>query len=414
MKTKLLLLTLFVSAFGYSQFDNIPTGTGYYINKIIPSPSGDDLTKELLEVRGPANALVPSDLYFISIEGDGNSSSLGQVEEAVALGDGTRTFGANGILVLITNYTQDSGGSTTLENLDGSYDSFFESYLDSDASIIEIALAGGDLGSSSSSAVTSKIPDIGYDGNFIDQSGTYMLVSASANPKDVYVDGPSSGEAAAADGVIDSSGDHTSWTLYDSVAYIDDNDEGNGEYAYAQIIFAQDNDNPTTADVQFTTTSANVYSFSSSSDANVMMRQGTKTGYTTDDWVASATSNNNNPPDWSFSSTTGKTLPAIYEAWADLNLYYGSLNPTQESLSTDEFLASSFKVYPNPANNYITIESNNMEISGIVIYDILGKNVLVQKQLKNNSVNVSALNRGVYFIKISADNNSSTKKIILK
>ena len=145
-----------------------------------------------------------------------------------------------------------------------------------------------------------------------------------------------------------------------------------------------------------------------------MMRQGTKTGYTTDDWVASATSNNNNPPDWSFSSTTGKTLPAIYEAWADLNLYYGSLNPTQESLSTDEFLASSFKVYPNPANNYITIESNNMEISGIVIYDILGKNVLVQKQLKNNSVNVSALNRGVYFIKISADNNSSTKKIILK
>ncbi len=36
MKTKLLLLALIVSAFGYSQtFDNIPTGTGIYINKLI-------------------------------------------------------------------------------------------------------------------------------------------------------------------------------------------------------------------------------------------------------------------------------------------------------------------------------------------------------------------------------------------
>ena len=413
MKTKLLFTLLLTTYFGFSQtFDNIPTGSGYYINKIIASPSGDDLIKELLEVRGPANAVVPSDLYFISIEGDGNSSSLGQVEEAVALGDGVRTFGANGILVLISNYTQDSGGSTSLENLDGFYDSFFDGYISTDATIIEIALTGNDLGSSSSSAVSTKTPDIGYDGNFIDQTGTYMLVSASSNPKDVYLDGPNSGEALAADGVIDSSGDHTSWTLYDSVAYMDDNDEGSGEYAYAQIIFAQDNDTPATAAVQFTTTSANVYSFSATSDANIMMRQGTRTGFTTNDWVASATSNNDNPPDWTFSSTTGKTLPAEYEAWADLNTVYGQLNPALTTLSADDFSASNFKVYPNPASDYITIESKNIKVSSIDMYNVLGAKVL-SSELTEDRVNVSNLVKGVYFMKINSVDGSLTKKVVI-
>jgi hypothetical protein len=76
MKKTLLILALFTSFFGFSQaFDNIPTGSGMYINKLIASPSGSDLTNEYLEIRGTADAVVPSDLYFITIEGDGNSSS---------------------------------------------------------------------------------------------------------------------------------------------------------------------------------------------------------------------------------------------------------------------------------------------------------------------------------------------------
>tara|TARA_R110002074_G_scaffold401477_1_gene599768 strand:- start:17424 stop:18662 length:1239 start_codon:yes stop_codon:yes gene_type:complete len=412
MKTKLLLLALIVSAFGYSQHDGIPTGSGYYINKIMASPSGDDLTKELLEVRGPANAVVPTNLYFISIEGDGNSSSLGQVEEAIQLGDGVRTFGANGILVLIANYTQDSGGNTGLENLDGFYESFFDTYIHADATQIEIALAGNDLGSSSSSAVSTKTPDIGYDGNFIDQTGTYMLITADSSPKDDYIDGTGAGDA---DGVIDAGAGTdvmaNNWLLYDSVAYMDDNDEGNGEYAYAQIIFAQDYANLSA--VQFTTTSANVYSFSATSDANIMMRQDTRIGYTTNDWVASATSNNSNPPDWTFSSTTGKTLPAEYEGWEDLNTVYGQLNPALTTLSVDDFSTSNFKVYPNPARNFINIQSKNIKVSSVDMYNVLGAKVL-SSELTNNRVNVSNLVKGVYFMKINADGGSAIKKVVVQ
>ncbi|MGB3606245.1 T9SS type A sorting domain-containing protein [Psychroserpens sp.] len=412
MKTKLLLLALFTTAFGFSQMhDNIPTGTGNYINKLIISPSGDDLINEYIEVRGTANAVIPSDLYLISIEGDGNSSSLGQVEEAIQLGDGTRTFGANGMLVVICNYTQDSGGSTSLENLDGFYPSPYINLISADATIIEIALTGNDLGSSSSSAVSSSVPDIGYDGNFIDATGTYMLISSPTNPKDVYIDGPNSGEGLDADGVIDTSGDHILWTLFDSITYMDDNDEGSEEFGYAQIIYAQQNG--INSAVQNTTTSATVVNFDSTSDANYLLRQGTKTGYAASDWIV-AGNGSGSVPDWEFSTTDSKVYPMVFVGYSDLNTIYGELNPTEETLATGQFLVSNFDVFPNPANEYINIESGQTDISSIVIYNILGKQVLKQNELTENRINISTLNSGIYIMKINAAGNSITKKIIVK
>ena len=71
-----ITLSLFLSFSSFAQFDGIPTGSGYYINKLIPSPSGNDLTNEYIEFRGGADEVVPNDLYLIVIEGDGESSSL--------------------------------------------------------------------------------------------------------------------------------------------------------------------------------------------------------------------------------------------------------------------------------------------------------------------------------------------------
>jgi hypothetical protein len=83
-------------------------------------------------------------------------------------------------------------------------------------------------------------------------------------------------------------------------------------------------------------------------------------------------------------------------------------------LSTPEFSASRVKVYPNPANDFINIESNDTEISEVALYDILGKQLLSQNELANNRLDISNLTKGVYFMKISANGNSITKKIIKK
>ncbi|MDB9955041.1 T9SS type A sorting domain-containing protein, partial [Flavobacteriaceae bacterium] len=72
------------------------------------------------------------------------------------------------------------------------------------------------------------------------------------------------------------------------------------------------------------------------------------------------------------------------------------------------------KLYPNPANNYVIVESDNSEILEISIFDTLGKNVMPNSVLKNSRLDVSSLNRGVYFMRINANSTQVTKKIIIE
>lgn len=402
MKKTLLFITLLTAFSSFSQvFDNIPTGTGIYINKLIPSPSGADLTNEYLEIRGTANAVIPSDLYFISIEGDGNSSSRGKVSEAVQLGDGTRTFGANGIVALITNYT-DSGDNTLTK-------SPYKSIISSDATIIEIALVGTDVNSSSSSAVDSQTPDIGYDGNFIDATATYMLISATSNPKGLRIDGTS--DATDADGSINATGDHTTWVLYDSITYGDDDDvdDGeNGEYAYGQIVYIQDN--ATFSAKHFITPSATVVDFATTSDANYILRQGTKTGYTMNDWVVSANGSNSEVPNWIFSTSDSKVYPTVFKGYEGIKDVYGDINPTAENvLSVDKVFSSKFSIYPNPATTILNI-SSDVSINKAEVFNLIGKRVA--SGLVNNSINISSLAKGVYVLKLTSGDAVATRKII--
>ncbi|WP_088324641.1 hypothetical protein [Polaribacter tangerinus] len=212
---KLLLVLLLISCTTLAQtFDNIPTGKGYYINKLIVNPSGDDLTNEYIEIRGPKGAIIPSNLYLISIEGDGESgkTNMGKVDEALQLGDGNRTFGTNGIVAVVCNYTD--------ENTNVKTNNPYSTFISTDATVITIELTGNDVTGSSSSNTSTKTPDIGYDGNFLDPSATYMLITSDANPDARNID------TSPQDGIIDATGDHITqnWVLYDSVSYLDDDD----------------------------------------------------------------------------------------------------------------------------------------------------------------------------------------------
>jgi hypothetical protein len=95
-------------------------------------------------------------------------------------------------------------------------------------------------------------------------------------------------------------------------------------------------------------------------------------------------------------------------------VFYDNFSLVAEPLSVADFSASNVKIYPNPANDYINIESNVTQISKVVLYDILGKKVLSQNELTNNRLDISSLTKGVYFMKINANGNSITKKIIKK
>ena len=84
------------------------------------------------------------------------------------------------------------------------------------------------------------------------------------------------------------------------------------------------------------------------------------------------------------------------------------------TLDVRQLELSSFKVYPNPARDYITIKSDKVKIASIDLYSVLGKQVLSQKKLIDNTLNVSSLSEGVYFIKIKGEDNSSvTKRVVI-
>ena len=77
------------------------------------------------------------------------------------------------------------------------------------------------------------------------------------------------------------------------------------------------------------------------------------------------------------------------------------------SLSTTDF-SNSIIIYPNPVKNTLTIDG--LVVKDVVIYSVLGKAVL--KMSNQNTIDVSLLSKGVYFIKVSNGINASTKKFI--
>jgi ELWxxDGT repeat protein len=98
-------------------------------------------------------------------------------------------------------------------------------------------------------------------------------------------------------------------------------------------------------------------------------------------------------------------------------LYYSN---TQNLLQTEEFNSKNIqtdkvKIFPNPSNGKINLSiSDNSQLINIKIYNVLGANILNVIPESADFVDLSKLNSGIYFIKITTENFIETKKIIIK
>ncbi len=102
------------------------------------------------------------------------------------------------------------------------------------------------------------------------------------------------------------------------------------------------------------------------------------------------------------SSEPGTQLP---------NDTFDSSASTPVPLSVETFSFQNLKVYPNPASDVINITANQT-IDKVVIYDLLGK--LVLETSTTNQIKISQLTQGVYLMKIHANNEAITKKIVIE
>lgn len=84
------------------------------------------------------------------------------------------------------------------------------------------------------------------------------------------------------------------------------------------------------------------------------------------------------------------------------------------ALATTQNEIAGLKVYPNPVSNGVLhVESNLNTERTISLFDVLGKQVL-STTTSNNTINVAALNSGVYIVKITEGGNTATRKVVIR
>ena len=79
-----------------------------------------------------------------------------------------------------------------------------------------------------------------------------------------------------------------------------------------------------------------------------------------------------------------------------------TITVTVNTVGIDEITGDNIKIYPNPVQNLLTIESEDANLAAeyVKIYDMLGKEVL-ERKLSDGKVDVSQLSPGAYFLKIN-------------
>ena len=73
----------------------------------------------------------------------------------------------------------------------------------------------------------------------------------------------------------------------------------------------------------------------------------------------------------------------------------------------------SFKIYPNPVSDKLYISSDNTVAESTSIYSLTGKKIL-EAVNETNSINVSALSKGMYFLELTSSEGKTVKKFIKK
>lgn len=81
--------------------------------------------------------------------------------------------------------------------------------------------------------------------------------------------------------------------------------------------------------------------------------------------------------------------------------------------SVNDVFSSSISIYPNPANDFVKI-STDKTITGVEVYNLIGKKVIAASSLRNDKLDVSNLAKGVYVLKVISNELVGSRKIIIK
>ncbi|MFC2137160.1 lamin tail domain-containing protein [Bacteroidota bacterium] len=106
--------------------------------------------------------------------------------------------------------------------------------------------------------------------------------------------------------------------------------------------------------------------------------------------------------------TDGYTKPVIQE-------FAISRLPDSPEIISENCALNQLKIYPNPSNNMIFVETENSTEGIIEIYDITGKRLFTRTiQSNSEKINITCFAEGIYLLKITQAEAIQTRKIIIK
>ncbi len=102
----------------------------------------------------------------------------------------------------------------------------------------------------------------------------------------------------------------------------------------------------------------------------------------------------------------------------NLYFYFHSYSPgffmkfkSPNNLGTEEFINSKTTIYPNPVSNTLNISSENSVLDSVTIYSLTGKKVFEESK-GINSIDVSNLSKGMYYMEIYSASGKTVKKFV--
>ena len=81
-------------------------------------------------------------------------------------------------------------------------------------------------------------------------------------------------------------------------------------------------------------------------------------------------------------------------------------------LSSDKFIKVNFTIYPNPTTEVLNISlEHDATLENVTIYNNLGQKI---KTVNENTVDVSTLAKGLYFVEVTTNQGKASKKVIVE
>ena len=91
------------------------------------------------------------------------------------------------------------------------------------------------------------------------------------------------------------------------------------------------------------------------------------------------------------------------DVWKEFNIV---------NVGIENIEATTVKIYPNPTAGMLRIESEDLRIENVVIYDVLGKIQRIENWKTENTIDISHFSAGIYFVKISTEAGEVTRKVV--